>query len=73
MLVITELQKYIDVTIYGKCGRPCPKSILNETIDCRAYIAEHYYFILAFENSYCQDYTSKFSRNIKIKAFSVIC
>ncbi len=59
MLLISKLQQYVDVTVYGKCGKPCPKSTTNETIDCRAYIAENYYFILAFENSYCQDYASK--------------
>ncbi len=47
------------MTIYGKCGKPCPKSTTNEILDCRAYIAENYYFMLAFENSYCYDYTSK--------------
>ncbi len=60
LLIINELQKYIDVTIYGKCGQSCPNLILNQTIDCREYIAEHYYFLLSFENSYCQDYASKY-------------
>ena len=54
-----ELQKYMDVTVYGKCGHPCPTSPEGEKIDCRVYIAEHYYFLLVFENSYCEDYISK--------------
>ncbi|CAF1100848.1 unnamed protein product [Adineta steineri] len=53
-LLITELKKYVDVTVYGKCGKPCPNSI-----DCRTYIAERYYFFLSFENSYCEDYTTE--------------
>lgn len=57
--MIMELQKYMDVTVYGKCGHPCPKSADGKRIDCRAYLAEHYYFLLTFENSYCEDYISK--------------
>ena len=51
---IDELKRYIEVHVYGRCGLACP----NDT-DCRAFIAENYFFILSFENSVCSDYTSK--------------
>lgn len=50
---IKKLQQYVDVKIYGRCGAGCPSNM-----NCRQYIAENYYFILSFENSLCQDYTS---------------
>lgn len=43
------------MTIYGRCGEPCPSSV-----DCRDYIAKNYFFFLTFENSFCRDYISKF-------------
>lgn len=54
-----ELSKYITVDIYGKCGtKKCPKN------KCINWIAEHYKFYLAFENSNCKDYiTEKFFHN----------
>lgn len=52
--LINALKKYIPVDVYGRCGKGCPSSK-----SCREYIAENYYFILSFENSICQDYTSK--------------
>ena len=52
--LIIRLRKYIDVTIYGNCGTPCPPDI-----NCREFIAKNYYFFLSYENSLCQDYTSQ--------------
>ncbi|KAJ8040926.1 Glycoprotein 3-alpha-L-fucosyltransferase A [Holothuria leucospilota] len=53
---VSELQKYIDIDIYGKCGKlSCPKGN-----DCGDTIRK-YKFYLAFENSECTDYiTEKF-------------
>ncbi|CAF4190366.1 unnamed protein product, partial [Rotaria magnacalcarata] len=51
---INELKRYIDVKIYGRCGLSCPSNT-----NCREFIAENYYFILSFENSLCQDYTTE--------------
>lgn len=53
--VIRQLKRVIDVQVYGRCGKNCPKDI-----DCRKFIAENYYFFLSFENSLCLDYTSKY-------------
>jgi hypothetical protein len=51
---IHKMQKYIDVQIYGRCGKACPPNV-----NCRQFIAENYYFILSFENSLCLEYVSK--------------
>ena len=56
---IQQLQKYIDVDVYGGCGKlHCPRS--NEN-DCLRLLNSTYYFYLSFENSLCRDYvTEKF-------------
>ncbi|BFZ14332.1 hypothetical protein BsWGS_17371 [Bradybaena similaris] len=52
---VQEMQKYIDVDIYGACGRPCARSDPS----CNNYAK--YKFYLSFENSLCTDYvTEKF-------------
>jgi alpha-1,3-fucosyltransferase len=52
---VTELQKYIPVDVYGKCGTlDCPPKS-----DCRKMIARDYKFYLAFENSKCLDYATE--------------
>ena len=49
-----ELQKYIPVEIYGKCGtKKCPRSKKTE---CFEMLDRDYKFYLAFENSNCKDY-----------------
>lgn len=55
-----ELQKYIDVDIYGKCGKlSCPK-----TEKCWKTLEKEYKFYLAFENGNCKEYiTEKFFLN----------
>ncbi|CAL1527934.1 unnamed protein product [Lymnaea stagnalis] len=54
---VKEMQKYIDVDIFGGCGQPCSR---NGT-DCFAELPREYKFYLSFENSLCTDYiTEKF-------------
>lgn len=57
-----ELAKYIDVDIYGRCGKlKCPK---EEWQECLQMLKRDYKFYLAFENNCCRDYiTEKFFRN----------
>ena len=57
-----ELQKYIPVDIYGKCGtKTCPRSTETE---CFEMLNRDYKFYLAFENANCKDYiTEKFFKN----------
>lgn len=50
-----QIQKYIDVDIYGKCGKlKCPKNS-----NCLDMVEKKYKFYLSFENSYCKDYTTE--------------
>jgi len=53
---IKELNEYISVDVYGKCGKSCPR-----VSDCRQYVYSKYKFYLSFENSLCDEYvTEKF-------------
>ncbi|XP_063417321.1 4-galactosyl-N-acetylglucosaminide 3-alpha-L-fucosyltransferase 9-like [Mytilus trossulus] len=52
---VKELSKYIDVDIYGGCGKPC----LFEGEDCKIHLSKSYRFYLSFENSLCKDYMSE--------------
>ena len=64
---IKELQKYISVHIYGKCGKPCPVE------NCREFISKRYKFLLAFENSVCKDYiTEKFFNTLQYDIIPVV-
>ncbi|XP_055373371.1 glycoprotein 3-alpha-L-fucosyltransferase A [Condylostylus longicornis] len=57
-----ELQKYIDVDIYGSCGSY--KCSRNTADKCFEILDRDYKFYLAFENSNCKDYiTEKFFVN----------
>lgn len=52
-----ELQKYIDVDIYGACGdHKCSRSNSEK---CFEILDQNYKFYLAFENSNCKDYISE--------------
>lgn len=42
--------------IYGRCGVPCPRDRMEE---CLALIESDYYFYLAFENSFHEDYVTE--------------
>ncbi|XP_031625079.1 glycoprotein 3-alpha-L-fucosyltransferase A-like [Contarinia nasturtii] len=59
---VMELQKFISVDIYGKCGPlSCPR---EDALQCFRMLDEDYKFYLAFENSNCKDYiTEKFFVN----------
>lgn len=57
MDVATNMQKFIDVDIYGKCGtKSCPK---NEHSSCQQMLERDYKFYLSFENSLCKDYLTE--------------
>lgn len=54
-----ELSKYgHQVDVYGLCGNVvCPTGSAMD--ECYAEIVRDYYFYLAFENSFCEDYVSE--------------
>lgn len=71
-LYVKELQKYIDVDIYGTCGKTkgCPSS----SSSCfETYIPSRYKFYLGFENSVCTDYvTEKCFRTLRTEIIPVV-
>ena len=55
---IRELNKSINVTIYGKCGSNINNlcgAMSKTKIDCRQWLASNYKFFLAFENTICEN------------------
>lgn len=53
--LVSSLQKFIQVDIYGKCG---PYSCTNQA-QCRTMVERDYRFYFAFENSLCVDYVTE--------------
>ena len=71
---VKELQKYIRVDIYGKCGNlsicPHEQGILGP---CVFNVAKKYKFYLAFENAYCQEYvTEKLHRTLMYPTVPIV-
>ena len=52
---VKELQKYISVDIYGRCGKPCSKRQKR----CFEQLNTDYKFYLSFENTNCKDYITE--------------
>ena len=68
---VSELRRYIDVDVYGRCGRlDCP--IRAEEL-CLDVLERRYFFYLAFENSLCVDYvTEKYWRTLHRDVVAVV-
>lgn len=71
---VNELQKYINATIFGACGRKCLDTFDNGIKgDCKVIIAQKYKFFFAFENSMCKDYiTEKFFIILRFNIIPVV-
>ncbi|XP_015588972.1 alpha-(1,3)-fucosyltransferase C isoform X1 [Cephus cinctus] len=69
--VVKRLQKYMDIDIYGKCGKlECPREIETE---CYEKLNDNYFFYLSFENSLCRDYlTEKVFRVLEYNVIPVV-
>lgn len=70
--LVAALKKYnLQVDIYGDCGNlKCPRT--NEEL-CDKLIEKHYYFYLAFENSFSEDYvTEKILRGLQYSAIPIV-
>ena len=62
MEYVQELQKYMQVDIYGGCGKL--KCMRSDATNCFGQLNKHYKFYLSFENCNCKDYiTEKFYWN----------
>ncbi|XP_062598884.1 4-galactosyl-N-acetylglucosaminide 3-alpha-L-fucosyltransferase 9-like [Saccostrea cucullata] len=56
---IKKLQEYINVDVYGRCGKlKCGRTSAGVT-DCHKKFAEEYKFYFAVENSVCKYYTTE--------------
>jgi hypothetical protein len=72
---IRELQNYISISIFGKCGSPCPSvsSFEPKLTNCKDIVAYEYKFYFAFENSVCKDYiTEKFFQILPFPIIPVV-
>ena len=57
---VEELQKYVPVDIYGRCGNlTCPRNYTSGGSECLSMINSTYKFYLSFENSICKDYVTE--------------
>ena len=52
--VIEKLRPYIDIDVYGRCGKACPGDFLS----CNELLST-FKFYLALENSDCRDYVTE--------------
>lgn len=68
---VLELQKYIDVDIYGPCGPYwCPKIMANQ---CYEMVEQSYKFYLSFENDITRDYvTEKFFLPLRYNVIPIV-
>lgn len=72
MEAVLDLQEHLhehkmDLDIFGKCGMPCP----NKTFEsCIELFKKNYYFVLAYEESFSEDYVTKEVLNA-YKSFAV--
>ncbi|KAL7642660.1 UNVERIFIED_CONTAM: hypothetical protein RMT77_007225 [Armadillidium vulgare] len=55
---VKELQKFIPVDVYGKCG-PLKCGIKQQVERCYKKMEKEYKFYLAFENNFCKDYVTE--------------
>ena len=67
---VKQLQEYINVDVYGKCGTlECPQ----DQKDCFFDISKNYYFYLSFENAISKDYlTEKIFRTLRYPILPVV-
>ena len=71
MEYVHQLQRHIQVDIYGNCGTlKCPH---NKQGECRSTMERDYKFVISFENSMCLDYiTEKFFYNLSFNIIPIV-
>ena len=68
MAYVKKMSKYIDIDIYGKCG----KYTCDDDKDCKKKLSGLYKFYLAFENSLCKEYTTEKLFSLFQEDFNII-
>ncbi|KAL7642686.1 UNVERIFIED_CONTAM: hypothetical protein RMT77_007251 [Armadillidium vulgare] len=69
---VRELQKFIPVDIYGRCG-PLKCGQKKQEAKCYKKMEKEYKFYLSFENNFCKDYvTEKFYRILNYYIIPVV-
>lgn len=60
LTIIKKIQKFIPVTLLGRCGTKCTDFFKNSSNqDCKELVAQSHKFYFSFENSICNGYISK--------------
>ena len=68
---VSQLRRYIDVDVYGKCGKY--RCSIDDPVKCLDMLERRYFFYLSFENSLCVDYvTEKFLRLLNRNVIAVV-
>ncbi|XP_063398856.1 glycoprotein 3-alpha-L-fucosyltransferase A-like [Mytilus trossulus] len=68
MKYVITMKKYINVDIYGRCGKPCSSSGDN----CIKKLSSDYKFYLSFENSLCDDYVTEKAFRLYKDDFNIV-
>ncbi|XP_059167228.1 alpha-(1,3)-fucosyltransferase C-like [Physella acuta] len=58
-LYVKEMQKYVNITIIGRCGGVDPTCPHRDQGQCMHDIFKDYLFYLSFENSICHEYVTE--------------
>ncbi|XP_013393546.1 alpha-(1,3)-fucosyltransferase C-like [Lingula anatina] len=71
---VTELEKYIPIDKYGRCGNmTCKKEWDKDDQACLKMVGRMYKFYLSFENAFCKDYvTEKYFKIIPLDTVPVV-
>ncbi|ELT99121.1 hypothetical protein CAPTEDRAFT_66605, partial [Capitella teleta] len=71
---VKEMQKHLDVDIYGHCGKDLVCGEFGELrVDCVKEFISKYKFYLAYENSFCDNYyTEKLTKMIDVDTIPVV-
>ena len=68
---VENLQKYVTVDIYGKCGDHVCWA--GDQEDCYSMLEKDYKFYLSFENAFCRDYvTEKFYQLVDRRIIPIV-
>jgi alpha-1,3-fucosyltransferase len=62
LIYLNELKKYIQVDVYGKCGKfnDCQEDSINNYSNdkCLEYLSKNYKYYFSFENNVCDNYVT---------------